>query len=87
MLHSLHIVEDNLDAAILEEIQSLTNFVEKDSAGMMAFVIAVDDVDCHEAVADEVIIVDSDISHLRTELLQIRTEENVHLTKIKHHDL
>ena len=67
------------------------SFVVKDSAGMMAFVVAVDDVDCREApavgAAVEVIIVDSDIFHLRTELLQIRTEENVHLTKIKHHDL
>ena len=72
---------------ILEEIPNLMSFLVKDSAGTMAFVIAVDDVDCHEAVADEVIIVDSDIFHLKTELLQIQTEENVHLTKIKHHDL
>ena len=81
MLHSLHIVEDNLDAAILEEIQSLTNFVEKDSAGMMAFVV-VDDVGYYERVAAEMIISDLDVFHLMKTLLFLQIEGNDRLLTI-----
>ena len=81
MLHSLHIVEDNLDAAILEEIQSLTNFVEKDSAGMMAFVV-VDDVGYYERVAAEMIISDLDVLHLMKTFLFLRIEGNDRLLTI-----
>ena len=81
MLHSLHIVEDNLDAVILEEIQNLTNFVEKDSAGMMAFVV-VDDVGYYELVAAEMTISDLDVFHRMKTLLFLRIEENDRLLTI-----
>ena len=81
MLHSLHIVEDNLDAAILEEIQSLTNFVEKDSAGMMAFVV-VDDVGYYELVAAEMMISDLDVLHLMKTFLFLRIEGDDRLLTI-----
>ena len=66
------------------------SFVVKDSAGMMAFVVAVDGVDCREAAAVgaavEVIMVDSDIFHWKMALRQSQIEETVRLKTIQHHD-
>ena len=86
----MHIEEDNQRVVILEEIPNLMSFVVKDSAGMMAFVVAVDGVDCREAAAVgaavEVIIVDSDIFHWKMALRQSQIEETVRLKTIQHHD-
>ena len=77
----LHIVVGSPHVVKLEEIQSLTNFVEKDSAGMMAFVV-VDDVGYYELVAAEMIISDLDVLHLMKTFLFLRIEGNDRLLTI-----